>query len=105
MCCRPSTAGLRVGRRKRGDLGVGCPDFDGCNVWVVAGYLAVRSSRDTSIHVDQTAEPGCVGFGCRPVELPGAMVDMCAVGSDGWLLDQKDIQVLALVVIDECFHP
>jgi hypothetical protein len=29
---------------------------------------------------------------------------MGVVGCDGWFLDEKDVEVLALMVIDECFH-
>lgn len=72
---------------------------------MVARHLSVRRRRDPSIDVDQTSKPGRVAVLRRSVQPPGAMVDMCSIGCDGRLLNEQYVQVLALVVTDQGFHP
>ena len=78
--------------RKDQDLEVGCPDFDGYDVWVVAGDLAVGGGGYSSIDVGEASEANCIGLRGSSVLSPGAVGDMCAVSGGRGLLDQENIQ-------------
>ena len=71
---------------------------------MVARDLSVGGARNSSINVNKAARATWVTFDSWPVQPPGAVVDVCSVCGSWGLLDQQDIQVLALVVINEGFH-